>query len=73
MAYMFLWNSLILRIGIWSTDVKSEETIAFYRAMGAEITDDPIKELAEAEPYDLQMTLQLGTGLTHSLGEAENI
>ena len=51
----------------------SEETIAFYRAMGAEITDDPIKELAEAEPYDLQMTLQLGTGLTHSLGEAENI
>lgn len=33
----------------------SEETIAFYRAMGAEITDTPIKEIAEDEPYDLQM------------------
>ncbi len=34
----------------------SEETIAFYRAMGAEITDTPIKEMAEEEPFDLQMT-----------------
>lgn len=34
----------------------SEETIAFYRAMGAEITDNPIPEMAEDEPYDLQMT-----------------
>lgn len=33
----------------------SEETIAFYKAMGAERTDCPIKEFAEAEPYDLQM------------------
>lgn len=33
----------------------SEETIAFYRAMGAQLSDDPIKEIAEAEPYDLQM------------------
>jgi len=33
----------------------SEETIAFYRAMGAEITSDPIKEMAEEEPFDLQM------------------
>ncbi|MGN0657933.1 MAG: GNAT family N-acetyltransferase [Ruminiclostridium sp.] len=33
----------------------SEETIAFYNAMGAEITDTPIKEIAEDEPYDLQM------------------
>ncbi|MGN0666776.1 MAG: GNAT family N-acetyltransferase [Huintestinicola sp.] len=33
----------------------SEETIAFYKAMGAELTDRPIKEFAEAEPYDLQM------------------
>ncbi|MGN0424825.1 MAG: GNAT family N-acetyltransferase [Acetatifactor sp.] len=33
----------------------SEETIAFYRAMGAEITNSPIKEMAEKEPYDLQM------------------
>ncbi|MBP5362596.1 MAG: GNAT family N-acetyltransferase [Ruminococcus sp.] len=33
----------------------SEETIAFYRAMGSELTSNPIKELAEKEPYDLQM------------------
>ena len=33
----------------------SEETIAFYKAMGAELTDCPIKEIAESEPYDLQM------------------
>lgn len=37
----------------------SEETIAFYRAMGAEITDCPIKELADEEPYDLQMICPL--------------
>ena len=33
----------------------SEETIAFYKAMGAELADCPIKEIAEDEPYDLQM------------------
>ena len=33
----------------------SEETIAFYKAMGAELTDYPIEEIAEDEPYDLQM------------------
>ncbi|MGN0554028.1 MAG: GNAT family N-acetyltransferase [Oscillospiraceae bacterium] len=33
----------------------SEETIAFYTAMGAKLTDDPIKEMADEEPYDLQM------------------
>ena len=33
----------------------SEETIAFYKAMGAELTDCPIEEIAEDEPYDLQM------------------
>jgi len=33
----------------------SEETIAFYKAMGAELKDDPIKEIADEEPYDLQM------------------
>ncbi len=33
----------------------SEETIAFYKAMGAELADCPIKEIAEEEPYDLQM------------------
>ena len=34
----------------------SEETIAFYRAMGAKLTNVPIQELVDAEPYDLQMT-----------------
>ncbi len=34
----------------------SEETIAFYRAMEAELTDDPIREMADKEPCDLQMT-----------------
>ena len=33
----------------------SEETIAFYKAMGAELTDSPIREISEEEPYDLQM------------------
>ena len=33
----------------------SEETIAFYRAMGSSLTSDPIKEMAEAEPFDLQI------------------
>ncbi|MGN0805247.1 MAG: GNAT family N-acetyltransferase [Candidatus Coproplasma sp.] len=33
----------------------SEETVAFYKSIGSELTDNPIKELAEKEPYDLQM------------------
>lgn len=33
----------------------SEETIAFYKTMGAEITENPIREFADDEPYDLQM------------------
>ena len=33
----------------------SEETIAFYKAMGCRLTDFPIKRIADAEPYDLQM------------------
>lgn len=33
----------------------SEETIAFYRAMGAGLTKHPIQEIADDEPYDLQM------------------
>ena len=33
----------------------SEETIAFYRAMGSELAGNPIKEIAEEEPFDLQM------------------
>lgn len=38
----------------------SEETIAFYRAMGAEITDKPIRQIAEDEPFDVQMTCKIG-------------
>lgn len=37
----------------------SEETIAFYEAMGARLADCPIKELAEAEPCDLQMVCEV--------------
>lgn len=37
----------------------SKETIAFYRAMGAEVTDDPIPEMVEEEPFDLQMVLRI--------------
>ena len=33
----------------------SEETIAFYRAMGSDLARNPIKEIAEEEPFDLQM------------------
>ena len=33
----------------------SEETIAFYTAMGSVLASDPIKEMAEKEPFDLQM------------------
>ncbi len=33
----------------------SEETIAFYRAMGSVLASNPIKEIAEEEPFDLQM------------------
>ena len=40
---------------LYISSCSSEETIAFYKAMGAELTDDPIKEIADEEPYDLQM------------------
>ena len=33
----------------------SEETVAFYRAMGSDLASNPIKELADKEPFDLQM------------------
>jgi len=33
----------------------SEETIAFYRAMGCKLARNPIKEIAEDEPFDIQM------------------
>lgn len=34
----------------------SEETVAFYKAMGASLTTKPIESIANDEPYDLQMT-----------------
>ena len=34
----------------------SEETVGFYKAMGAKVADDPITAIAEAEPFDIQMT-----------------
>lgn len=37
----------------------SKETIAFYRAMGAEITDRPIPQMVEEEPFDIQMVRKL--------------
>ena len=37
----------------------SEETVNFYKAMGAVPTNDPIPEIVEAEPYDIQMTFDL--------------
>lgn len=33
----------------------SEETISFYRAMGADVTDNPIISIVNDEPYDLQL------------------
>ena len=33
----------------------AEETIAVYRAMGAQPASDPIAEIAQAEPWDVQM------------------
>ena len=41
--------------GLYISACCSEETVGFYRAMGAEATDDPIREFAEAEPCDIQM------------------
>ena len=35
------------------------ETIAFDKAMGACITNKPIKEMVENEPYDIQMIYYL--------------
>lgn len=51
----------------------SQETVNFYKAMGAQVTDDPIPAIAEAEPYDIQMvcpilrtnTLDVKTGILY--------
>lgn len=41
--------------GLYISACSSEETIAFYKAMSAELTNHPIQEIADDEPYDLQM------------------
>lgn len=46
--------------GLYISACSSKETIAFYRAMGAELTEQPIPEMAEEEPFDLQMVRPLG-------------
>lgn len=38
----------------------SEETIGFYKAMGADVTDTPIMSIANDEPDDLQMVCRIG-------------
>lgn len=37
----------------------AEETIAFYRAMGAQVSEDVIKEMVREEPSDLQLRKML--------------
>ncbi|MGN0808219.1 MAG: GNAT family N-acetyltransferase [Candidatus Coproplasma sp.] len=44
---------------IYISVCSSEETVAFYRVMGAKLTHTPIKEIAEKEPYDLQLIYSL--------------
>lgn len=41
--------------GLYISACSSEETIAFYKAMGAVLTENPIRQISEKEPYDLQM------------------
>lgn len=40
---------------IYISACPSEETIGFYKAMGAVITDNPIRSIVEEEPDDLQL------------------
>ena len=37
----------------------SKETISFYQAMGAVVTDRPIPQMVEEEPFDIQMVRKL--------------
>lgn len=41
--------------GLYISACSSEETIAFYSAMGASLTPPPIPEIAEDKLFDLQM------------------
>ena len=38
----------------------SEETIHFYKAMGADITEDPIMSIVNDEPDDIQLVYPIG-------------
>lgn len=40
---------------VYISACSSEETIAFYKAMGCKLTDNPIISIAKSEPMDLQM------------------
>ncbi len=40
---------------LYASCCSAEETVRFYQAMGFEPSRNPIPELAEAEPYDIQM------------------
>jgi len=40
---------------VYVSACSSEETIAFYKAMGCKVTDNPIISIAKSEPMDLQM------------------
>lgn len=40
---------------IYISACPAEETIGFYKAMGADITDNPILSIAEEEPDDIQL------------------
>lgn len=48
----------ILR-ALYISACSSEETIAFYKAMGSRLAESPIQEIAEDEPYDLQMVCSI--------------
>lgn len=45
--------------GLYISACSAEETIRFYQAMGCYVSPDPILELAEDEPADIQMEYHL--------------
>jgi len=60
-----LWNKAVEEARLYGAKelyisaCPSEETIHFYRAMGAEVTNRPIESIADEEPHDLQMVCRL--------------
>lgn len=56
--FFLLAKKEAIRVGardLYISACPSEETIAFYKAMGAEYATEIIKEMADKEPYDVQM------------------